>query len=850
MKHPSITSLLLALLGLVGTSLPAADNIPALISYQGRLADGDGNPLGAPTPVNRKMIFSLFDDPDEGSRVWTEQQNVTIANGQFSALLGNGVAVGSLSHESLAKVFASSGGNFYLEIIVDTGNGEISIANTSEDPPIKPRQRIITTAYAFRALTTDGITPGSDLRFLAADNPANSDQGLGYYDSSRQFDSVAINGPVLFGTSGGALGTVNGSTRNLALSWLANGNVGIGVHPPTERLDVAGNVLASGSLILGSGLNIGGSLTTTGIVSGASLSSTGAITGTTLIGSSLSIKPSPSDPEVAGFSTTGALTITNGGTILGPVGNVLNINSQGHISIKDLEVTESVTVPPAGAAAVPQVLATNRRLVLGGATGWGDSVAATQAVPAGGINNATGIRLILTGTNAASDLVGFGLQPTNAPFAIVPPTGEFQWFAGLDQIMSLTASSGLLTARQIKSTGANSRIAIAGSNSARLLLTQTRANTSDTRDLALSLFSDSSANLGWLTDDGDTLIPLLHFLFTGADTQLSDQVPSMGYVGVNTNRPRAPLHVKQVKDYDQNTNNIFFSGDASQRSNFGIYFGTDGGLADFNGVSSTLGDNATLRYESITALFDGEIMTNRNWYGQHLDASSDARAKHILGRSDTAKDLDLLMKIEVTDYHWIDRTVDQHRPHKRLIAQQVEKIFPQAVSIAPRPQTIPSVYEMAENLEHDAAAGSLTVTTKKPHDFKAGDLVDLYGEKTELKETPVKAVLDAHRFVIQCTQPPESLFVYGKQVSDFHTVDYDAVSMLNLSATQELKKRRDALAEENARLREKLESEAARLAALEASQKTDEAKFAALEALIERAERKPAGIKSASIPSR
>ena len=32
------------------------------------------------------------------------------------------------------------------------------------------------------------------------------------------------------------------------------------------------------------------------------------------------------------------------------------------------------------------------------------------------------------------------------------------------------------------------------------------------------------------------------------------------------------------------------------------------------------------------------------------------------------------------------------------------------------------------------------------------------------------------------------MFVYGKEVVDFHVVDYTAVSMLNVSATQELYK--------------------------------------------------------------
>ncbi|MEM6347261.1 MAG: hypothetical protein AAF927_25450, partial [Bacteroidota bacterium] len=34
----------------------------------------------------------------------------------------------------------------------------------------------------------------------------------------------------------------------------------------------------------------------------------------------------------------------------------------------------------------------------------------------------------------------------------------------------------------------------------------------------------------------------------------------------------------------------------------------------------------------------------------------------------------------------------------------------------------------------------------------------------------------------------QSVFVFGREVKDFHTVDYEAISMLNVSATQELKR--------------------------------------------------------------
>ena len=45
------------------------------------------------------------------------------------------------------------------------------------------------------------------------------------------------------------------------------------------------------------------------------------------------------------------------------------------------------------------------------------------------------------------------------------------------------------------------------------------------------------------------------------------------------------------------------------------------------------------------------------------------------------------------------------------------------------------------------------------------------------------------------------VFVYGREVDDFRTVDYQAVSMLNVSATQELLKRVEELEHENLNLK-------------------------------------------------
>ncbi len=44
-----------------------------------------------------------------------------------------------------------------------------------------------------------------------------------------------------------------------------------------------------------------------------------------------------------------------------------------------------------------------------------------------------------------------------------------------------------------------------------------------------------------------------------------------------------------------------------------------------------------------------------------------------------------------------------------------------------------------------------------------------------------------------CTDNDCKVFVYGREVKDFHTVDYEAIAMLNVSATQELAKENEAL---------------------------------------------------------
>ncbi|HAB89857.1 MAG TPA: hypothetical protein DCF84_04915, partial [Bacteroidetes bacterium] len=152
---------------------------------------------------------------------------------------------------------------------------------------------------------------------------------------------------------------------------------------------------------------------------------------------------------------------------------------------------------------------------------------------------------------------------------------------------------------------------------------------------------------------------------------------------------------------------------------------------------------------------------------------SDARLKNISGISDASSDLETLMSIEVTDYTLKDVVSQGGRDFKKVIAQQVEEVFPQAVSTTSN--YIPNIYEVAEIM-----GGEIMINA----DVAVGDKIKMFKEDGSELHVNVAAT-DANSFTVDSDYKGQ-VFIYGKEVDDFRGVDYDALSMLNISATQEL----------------------------------------------------------------
>ena len=160
--------------------------------------------------------------------------------------------------------------------------------------------------------------------------------------------------------------------------------------------------------------------------------------------------------------------------------------------------------------------------------------------------------------------------------------------------------------------------------------------------------------------------------------------------------------------------------------------------------------------------------------GSQFVAFSDARIKNIIGRSSTANDLELLNRVQITDYTYVDQIAKGNRVTKKLIAQELEQVYPEAVSTIT--DVIPDIYKLAV-----IKNGRVSIA----NDLNAGDRVQLiFGDQ---KETVEVLTADPAGFTVQLDNEGQ-VFVYGREVNDFRVVDYEALTTLNISATQELLK--------------------------------------------------------------
>ena len=130
----------------------AADSPPNRMTIQSYLTDDSGSPVGSSSPVNKTMEFYIYDQDSGGEKEFAETQIVTVDNGHFSVVLGEGSQIGNINQD-LATVFqGSDASDRYLEIVLPNDSQTLS-----------PRLRLLPAAYSFlAAFANEAATVSSD----------------------------------------------------------------------------------------------------------------------------------------------------------------------------------------------------------------------------------------------------------------------------------------------------------------------------------------------------------------------------------------------------------------------------------------------------------------------------------------------------------------------------------------------------------------------------------------------------------------------------------------------------------------------------------------------------------------
>jgi hypothetical protein len=229
-----------------------------------------------------------------------------------------------------------------------------------------------------------------------------------------------------------------------------------------------------------------------------------------------------------------------------------------------------------------------------------------------------------------------------------------------------------------------------------------------------------------------------------------------GYVGIKTITPQTLLHVGSST------------------------YSSTGSFKYFNGTNSYL--QTTTNIGNICAFFDSSIIIKNT-----IISSSDARIKMNINDINDDTALQKILSIEPKTYNYIEPSKTNDKVYG-FIAQQIREVIPEAVTI--QRYIIPDIFTVAQCSQNVLSLSGVSFNNIYPYITKLS-IIDLNGIQNLYTVTNIDNEL--HTISVDKNIDGNKVFIYGREVDDFHALDKSYIFTLNVCATQILAEKIDNL---------------------------------------------------------
>ena len=313
-------------------------------------------------------------------------------------------------------------------------------------------------------------------------------------------------------------------------------------------------------------------------------------------------------------------------------------------------------------------------------------------------------------------------------------------------------------------------------------------------------------------------------VYAGHTFRQIGNTPSMtinhnGYIGINVADPTAPLDIEMTVSADADKSGWWDGHD-------GAWYGND---TVPSGYHTQVNSNAS--FGDVDAHYGAMNYSLHMAGGIYMEGNSiilitsDERIKKEITNANSNDCLTTLRNIPIREYGYIDTKLRGSGKTIGFIAQEVDKEFSMAVT--KKHGCIPNEYRRLDNITWtEIKDNSDNILNYKLTINDLNETLDFQKyrfyvtDETNLKDLSSNEQM---KEIISLKDEPKSflfdkkwtnVFLWGKYVANFHTIDKHKLFTLNFSATQELDRKVIALENENTELKTEVATLKSELAAI------------------------------------